>query len=157
MHEPALAAHLTSHLVPDRHTRALYTVVIALKQLQRVRARQLEDRGVLYTHGQKRREVEMVAIVRRMREGGIKKEIQQVASKMIWAAKKDLMRRNMQKKMDDRLKRLKGLEEQRKGTARVMWELTVGKNLEKAIDAFSQVANTIKLGGIVSQNGLNVI
>lgn len=99
----------------------------------------------------------MVAIVRRMREGGIKKEIQQVASKMIWAAKKDLMRRNMQKKMDDRLKRLKGLEEQRKGTARVMWELTVGKNLEKAIDAFSQVANTIKLGGIVSQNGLNVI
>ena len=99
----------------------------------------------------------MVAILTRMREGGVKKEIHLVASKMIWAAKKDLMRRNMQKKMDDRLKRLKGLEEQRKGTARVMWELTVGKDLEKAIDAFSQVANTIKLGGIVSQNGLNLI
>lgn len=102
----------------------------------------------------------MVAIVRRMvkREGGgIKKEVQQVASQMMWQAKKDIMRRSMQKKMDDRLKRLKGLEEQRKGTARVMWELNVGKNLERAIDAFSQVANTIKLGGIVSQNGLNAI
>jgi len=78
VHEPALAAHLTSHLVFDRHTRALYTVVIALKQLQRVRARRQEDRGVMETHGQKRREVEMVAILRRMvkREGGIKKEIQ---------------------------------------------------------------------------------
>ena len=48
----------------------------------------------------------MVAILTRMREGGVKKEIHLVASKMIWAAKKDLMRRNMQKKMDDRLKRL---------------------------------------------------
>ena len=114
---------------------------------------------MLETHGQKRRELEMVAIVRRTvkREGGIKKEIQEVATKMMWSAKKDLLRRNMQKKMDDRLKRVKGLEEQRKGTARVIWELTVGKNLERAIDAFSQVANTIKLGGIVSQNGLNVI
>lgn len=114
---------------------------------------------MLDTHGQKRREMEMVAIVRRMakREGGIKKEIQQVATQIMWSAKKDLLRRGMQKKMDDRLKRLKGLEEQRKGTARVMWELTVGKNLERAINAFSQVADTIKLGGIVSQNGLNVI
>jgi aryl-alcohol dehydrogenase-like predicted oxidoreductase len=48
----------------------------------------------------------MVAIVRRMREGGVKREIYLVASKMIWAAKKDISRRNMQKKMDDRLKRL---------------------------------------------------
>ncbi len=66
---------------------------------------------MLDTHGQKRRELEMVAIVSRMvrREGGIKKEIQEVATQMMWAAKKELMRRSMQKKMDDRLKRLKGL------------------------------------------------
>lgn len=81
----------------------------------------------------------MVAIVRRMvkREGGIKKEIKQVATQILLSAKKDLLRRSLKKKMDDRLKRLRGLEEQRKGTARVMWELTVGKNLERAIDAFS--------------------
>lgn len=31
VHEPALAAHLTSHLVPAKHTRALYIVLIAVK------------------------------------------------------------------------------------------------------------------------------
>ena len=33
VHEPALAAHLISHLVQEPRTRALYTVALGLKQL----------------------------------------------------------------------------------------------------------------------------
>ena len=85
VHEPALAANLISHLVEEPRTRALYTVALSLKQLQRLKAQHEEDRGVVNTYGQRRREQELMAIMRSLisRNGKIGNTAKEVVRRIL--------------------------------------------------------------------------
>jgi|LauGreDrversion4_2_1035121.scaffolds.fasta_scaffold168145_2 hypothetical protein len=69
---------------------------------------------------------------------------------MVREAKKDSAKKAAEKKIEERLKRIDGVEEHKRGVAKVMWQLNIGKNLEKAIAAFSEVAVKVKLGDIIN-------
>ena len=50
--------------------------------------------------------------------------------------KKDRVRREAGKKVEKRVRRVAGEEETRRGLHKVIWELTIGKSVDRAIAAF---------------------